>query len=289
MVPQNKTAPMRDDRILTATRALAAFIIPFLLAAAGILFFVGQNALEQRFAWGISPALTAAYGGAGYLSGAYFFSRVLLGRRWHRLAAGFLPVGAFAAAMLAITLRHWSRFDPGHFPFQVWLALYIVTPVLLPAIWWRNKSREAQPVPAASATVALTVRRAMGLIGAVVAIVALVFIVRPNLAMDVWPWTLSELTARFMAAWHLLLGVGGLVLAGHSRWDAWRIAAQSILLWQTLALASMIVHRGDFLSGGLLNWYTVFVAAALLAVAILYVVMESHHFRSMESTDAEPA
>ncbi|MDX1615816.1 MAG: hypothetical protein R3300_15995 [Candidatus Promineifilaceae bacterium] len=262
-----------DGAILPSTRVVAAIIIPFLLAATAILFFVGQDNLEQRFAWGISPALTAAYGGAGYFGGAYFFSRVLLGRRWRRVAAGFLPVAAFTAAMLVTTLLHWSRFDPGHFPFQVWLILYIATPVLVPLIWWRNQ-RLAAPTGPAADVLPGSVRWSMGLLGGLVTVAALLVLVSPELASDNWPWTLSQLTARFMAGWHLLLGVGGLVLARQRRWAAWRVPAQSILIWQGLVLINMVIHRGDFTSASLLNWYTGFVAAAVLGVAALYLYME---------------
>ncbi len=99
----------------------------FLVAAFIVLYFLPDES-GQRFAWQINPAMTAAWMGAGYLGGAYFFVRVLLGKRWHRILPGFRALTAFTWAMLVATPLHWSRFDLGHRLFQIWLVLYVVTP-----------------------------------------------------------------------------------------------------------------------------------------------------------------
>jgi hypothetical protein len=129
-----------DDQIRPFTRIVAAIIIPFLIAAFIILYFF-PDASGRRFAWQIQPAMTAVWMGAGYFGGAYFFLRVLLGKRWHRVAVGFWAVTAFTWAMLLATIIHWDRFDTGHLPFQIWLVLYVVTPFLVPFVWWRNRGR----------------------------------------------------------------------------------------------------------------------------------------------------
>jgi hypothetical protein len=67
--------PGLDNRVLPQTRWVAALVIPFLVLAFVILFFV-PNQTGQRFAWEIKPPMTAAFMGTGYLGGAYFFARV---------------------------------------------------------------------------------------------------------------------------------------------------------------------------------------------------------------------
>ncbi|MGD2078033.1 MAG: hypothetical protein PVH18_06600 [Chloroflexota bacterium] len=263
----------QDDRLLPLTRVVALIIIPFLLAAAAILYFSAET-MGQRFAWDIQPPPTAFLVGSGYLGGAYFFARVVLGRRWHRVGAGFLPVAAYTAAMLLATLVHWDRFDTSHFPFLVWLILYVVTPLALPLIWAYNRRTDPGTAEADDVLVAPALRWVMAAAGGLVVAGAVIFFLWPDLAISIWPWTLSLLTARVLAGWHLLLGVGALVLATDRRWSAWRIPLQSIALWQVLLLLNMLRQETDLGSAGLFNWYMGYVLVGLLAIGLLYVVME---------------
>jgi hypothetical protein len=114
----------------------------------------------------------------------------------------------------------------------------------------------------------------MAAAGGLVVAGAVIFFLWPDLAISIWPWTLSLLTARVLAGWHLLLGVGALVLATDRRWSAWRIPLQSIALWQVLLLLNMLRQETDLGSAGLFNWYMGYVLVGLLAIGLLYVVME---------------
>jgi hypothetical protein len=277
---------LQDDRLLPLTRLVALIIIPFLLAAAAVLYFSGQ-AMGQRFAWDIQPPPTAFLVGSGYLGGAYFFARVVFERRWHRVAAGFLPVAAYTAVMLLSTLIHWDRFDQGHFPFLVWLILYIVTPLALPLLWAYNRRTDPGSPEPDDVLLAPAVRWAMAGIGALVLVAALFFFLSPATADRFWPWTLSPLTARVVAGWHVLLGAGALVLATDRRWSAWRIPLQSIALWQVLLLVNMLRPEAGLGSTGLLNWYVGYVLAGLLAIGLLYFVMQRQRPQSITSPEVQ--
>ena len=263
----------QDDRLLLLTRLVALVIIPFLLAAAAVLYFSGE-AMGQRFAWDIQPPPTAFLVGSGYLGGAYFFVRVVFERRWRRVAAGFLPVAAYTLVMLLATLVHWDRFDPSHFPFLVWLILYIVTPLGLPLIWALNRRTDPGTAEPDDALVAPALRRIMAAIGGLVLVGAVVFFLLPEAIADIWPWTLSPLTARVLAGWHVLLGAGALALSVERRWSAWRIPLQSIALWQALMLLNMLRAAAHLGSTGLFNWYAIYALMGLLAIVVLYVIME---------------
>src|SRR5438067_1745191 len=90
--------PVRDDRIYRATRWLAAFIVPFLVAAFYILYF-RPTETKQLFAWEIKPTMTAMMLGAIYIGGAYFFVRAVGAQRWHWIKIGFVPVTIFASLL----------------------------------------------------------------------------------------------------------------------------------------------------------------------------------------------
>ncbi len=262
-----------DDRILPATRLVAVLVVPILVLAFLILFLVpGQTG--ARFAWEIKPSMTAAYMGAGYLGGAWLFANAIFGRRWHRVAAGFPAVTAFTWAMLLVTVLHWERFDTGHFPFRLWLVLYVVTPFLVPWLWWRNRRADPGTPEPADPTVPRAARLAMRLLGGLLLVAGAIALVWPATISAIWPWTLTPLTARVLGGWFGLQGVGGLAIASDSRWSAWRVGLESIGLWQILILVGAVIYRADF-AGGLLNWYLLSVLVVVLGMIALYARMES--------------
>jgi len=264
--------PIRDDRIFRSTRLVAALVVP-ILALAWVILYLFPETSGARFAWEIQPAMTAVYIGAGYLGGALLFVHAVFSKRWHRVAAGFPVVTVFTIAMLLTTILHWKRFDLNHFPFHVWLVLYVVTPVLIPALWLRNRVTDPRTPEAVDRVVPWVARWGLGLAGLVFWGFALVGFIRPDWLISIWVWKLTPLTARVMAGWFALLGTGGLVIARDSRWTAWRAGMQSIGLWHLLVVVGAAMHPGDF-ADGLANWYLASVVLALLGMVVLYVTME---------------
>lgn len=233
MHPSPQATLERDDRVLPLTRIVAAGVVPFLVLAFAVLY-VRPDLSGERFAWKIQPTFTAFWIGTGYLGGAWYFASVVRARRWHEVALGLPPVCAFVWAMLAATVLHWDRFDIHHLPFQLWLILYVVTPVLIPALWWANRRRDPIRPHGGASIVPSWVRLSMASIGAIlVAVAAWMFVFAP-VAVGVWAWKLTPLTARVMAGWLLLSGVGGLALASEPRWSAWRVLLQSMMVWLVL-------------------------------------------------------
>src|SRR4029453_5564453 len=132
---------MRDDRVFPETRALGAVSGPFLFVAFGLLYLFPDDT-RHWFAWNVQPTITPLIMGAGYIAGAYFFVRVALEARWHRVPVGFLPVTAFTLFMAIGTFLHLDRFEARHVAFWIWVGLYVTTPVLVPLAWWRNRATD---------------------------------------------------------------------------------------------------------------------------------------------------
>jgi len=138
--------PVRDDRVLAVTRVVSAVIVPVLSAAFVILFaFPGRT--RALWAWTIASPMTAMFMGAGYLAGAAFFLRATRTREWHRLGPGIVATTVFATMLGVATFLHWRTFNHGHVSFWAWLTLYIVTPLLLPLLYVRNRRHDPGPGP----------------------------------------------------------------------------------------------------------------------------------------------
>lgn len=273
---------LQDDRIYTVTRIVSAIVVPFLVLAF-IILYITPDQSGERFAWEIRPHLQAMFVGAGYIGGSYLFVRTIFGKQWHRVSNGFLPVITFTLSMLLATILHWERFDLSHFPFQIWLILYVVTPFLISWLWWNNRGTDPGELEADDILVPRFIARMMNGVGLVVLIFAFIGFVLPNLFIDIWVWTLTPLTARLIGGWLALLATGGLVSARERRWSGWRIGLESILIWHILVLLAAVLNPGDFKSGSLLNWYVVSVTLMVVTMIGLYAWMERQRMRQMAS------
>jgi len=268
---------MKNDAIFPITRVVAAVIVPFLWLAFLILFFY-PDVTGVRFAWPIKPHMTSLYMGAGYLGGSWLFVNTLFGKRWHRVQGGFPPVTAFTWFMLIATLMHWDRFSHGRLGFDLWLILYLVTPILVPALWFYNRRTDPGTPEESDVMVADWAMWLLRIVGAVGLLFAIAGFLYPPFIIRVWPWVLTPLTGRIMAGWIALLGVGALTMAADLRWTTWRVPFESILIWHVLVLVGVLTQEPDF-TMGVLNWYTALIVLMLAGIVFLYVMMESKRRR----------
>lgn len=271
---------MKDDRILPVTRLVSAAVIPFLWLAFLILFFYPDQSGE-RFAWAIRPHTTAMYMAAGYLGGSWLFIQAVLGRRWHRIQGGFLPITAFTWFMLIATFLHWDRFSHGRLGFTLWLILYIVTPFLVPALWLANRGTNSGEPEAGDILISPAVLFILKLISAGSLIYAAAGFLAPDIVITTWPWTLTPLTARVMCGWVALLGVGAFTLSRERRWSGWKVPLESIGIWHILVFVAAFLNPGDF-TNGLVNWYTAAIGGMLMGILVFYPVMERRRRKAMQ-------
>jgi hypothetical protein len=253
----------RDDEILPLTRVTAvAVVLVLAFGFISLLAFPGET--DRHFAWTIGAHMTSMTLGSGYASGAYFFARVAVGRRWHTVHAGFLPIAAFTVLMELATFLHWSVFLHGTFRFHFWLVIYTITPFLVPAVWAIN--RRTDPGPAADDVMSRRLRLGLAAWGwGMLGMTAFLYLF-PGTAADVWPWPLTPLTSRVLGAW-FVWGTVGLVLARDGRWSAARIPLQATILGSVLTLVGVGRTWSEWDTGRALT-YVVLAALALVVVVM---------------------
>jgi peptidoglycan/LPS O-acetylase OafA/YrhL len=265
---------IRDDHVLLFTRVVATFIIPVLILAVLALYLnPGQTA--QNFAWTIRPRMTAMAMGAGYLMGAYFFVRVLTTSRWHRVAAGFLPITAFTTAMALATVLHLDRFHNGQWNAILWEVLYAITPFLILFTWFLNQRTDPGTPEATDATLPRFMRQAVAITGTVALLSALMVFVQPQFALRIWPWSLTPLTGRVFAGWLLLPGTAGIYLWRESRWSGWRVPLESVTVASVFMLIATVIAWGDWRrSNPLTLLFVAGIVGALLFMPATYLFFE---------------
>jgi hypothetical protein len=254
------------DRVLGATRVLAAIIVPILLAAF-IILYLFPNDSGRLFAWPIKPPLSAMLLGATYLGGAYFFTRVFLARQWHTVQLGLIPVSVFAGIMGIATLLHWDKFTHGHISFIMWAFLYFTLPFIIPVVWYLNQRVNQPQPPDAEKRFSSSLRLATGAVGAVMLLSSAILLIFPQLMIPAWPWTLSPLTARVMAAMFALPGLVGLGVAVDGRWSSASIIFQAQAISILFFLFAIVLDINEVQWGQLGSW--TFLAGLLLVVALI--------------------
>jgi hypothetical protein len=261
----------RDDRVLMTTRVVAGGIVPVLVAAFVILYGFPDRT-RQLWAWTIAPAMTPMMMGGGYLAGAWFFLRVAGAREGHRALPGLLGTTVFTTLLLLATILHWDRFNHDHVSFWAWLALYVVTPPLLPLLWWNNRKTDPGDFsPAGDTAVPGPVRAVVSVLGAGQLLFALVMFIRPTLAVDHWPWAVTPLTARTIAAFLAFPAVTWLLFATDRRWTSFEIPMETATLGLVLVLVATLRATDEF--GGSAAGYTSLLAATIVALIVLQVVI----------------
>lgn len=225
----------------------------------------------------------AAFMGAGYMAGAYFFINIIIGRTWHRVAAIFPAITAFTISMLLATIIHWERFDIRHLPFQAWLILYILSPFLISGLWFYNRQTDPRDLQVGDILVPNMLRIVIRVIGAALALTSIAGFVIPNLLIQTWPWELTPLTARVVSGWVSLVGFGSLYAATQQRWSSWRIVFETIGIWEILILLGGFIYIQD-LKTGWFNWLFVIILLQLISLVILYFNIETRRSNNLQRT-----
>jgi hypothetical protein len=271
-----------DDHVLRTTQVVSAVIIPFLLLAFAVLYgWPGDTG--RLFAWPIKPPLTAMLLGSVYLGGAYFFARVVRAARWHTIKAGFPPVATFATLMGIATILHWGKFTHSHLAFWLWVALYFTTPFLIAGVWLANRRFEDRPT-GDEVVVPEPLARLIGGIGVLAVGMGVFLFLFPQLAIDIWPWTLTPLTARVMGA-IFALGLAAVGAFTERRWSAYRLMVQVEIVMLVLILVAGVRAAADWDPANVLTWlFAAGFVGVLVASIGMYVRMEGHA-REHRSTD----
>lgn len=262
-----------DDHVLRTTQVVSAVIIPFLVLAFVVLWgWPGDTG--RLFAWPIKPPLTAMLLGSVYLGGAYFFARAVRTTHWHTIKAGFPPVATFATLMGIATILHWGKFTHSHVAFWLWAALYFTTPLLIAGVWIVNRRFEDRDTDDET-LVSPLMTRTIGSIGVLAVAMALLLFLLPQQAIDVWPWTLTPLTARVMGA-IFALGLAAVGAFTERRWSAYRLMIQVEIVMLVLILGAGVRAAADWEPSNVLTWlFAGGFTGVLVASVVLYVRMEA--------------
>jgi hypothetical protein len=262
-------SPAVERRLIRPMRAIL-YAGGFFVLVAGLQLWILADRTDELFAWTIDSRMSAAFIGSFYWSAAVLALLSAREQSWARARLGVPGVLAFVWLTLLATLLHLDLFhlDEGGFMAQaaawVWLAIYVIEP---PVLLWAfvvqlrapgDDPPRTDPLPAAYRGLLAGLATVLILFGAAL-------FIAPLEVAEAWPWTLTELTGRAIAAW--LVAAGGLLAAMRWENDRSRIRLGTYLPVTFVALASLALAR----FGEEVDWSSAAAMALLAALAALLV------------------
>jgi hypothetical protein len=273
----------RDDRVLRTTRAVSIVIVPVLTAAFVILFlFPGQT--HELWGWTIRSRMSCMFMGGGYLAGALFFARAARAKEWHRLGPGIIATTAFAGALGVATFLHWSEFNHGHVSFWAWTLLYVTTPILLPVLYVKNRQFDPGTSGPEDVPIPGWIRTTMTVVGAGQLLFAIALYLRPSLFQADWPWKLTTISARSLAAFATFPALTYLAFAFERRWSALRWPFETAIAGVALIAVGALRSSGDFKGGTQSLLWRVGLIGALIFLIVVWLTMRREVGRQLASS-----
>jgi len=233
--------------VLDVTRTWFAVDV-VVLAAAGVQCFVLATATDRWFAWTVAPPLSAAVLGAGYFGSIVMVVEARRARRWVDARVVLVSTFVFASLTLVVTLLHLDRFhlDDGGVTARLaavaWLLVYVGVP---PFVLWLVLRQRTAPGAEPEREPPWLFRPARPFLlgeGGLLLALGVVLFARGRQAAF-WPWTLSDLTARAIAAWVMALGAMLLLCTWEREVSRARPALHSVMAATLLALLALLRFR----------------------------------------------
>jgi hypothetical protein len=261
-----RLAPQRGS-VLPLTRAGIWLLFVLALANGAFLYLLPGRA-RTDYAWKIVPPVNAAFIGAGFMAGTLATALVLFAaKRWRSFSTLPPALWVLATTLAVATLVHHDKFKFGYPPTWGWVVVYAGVPFAIPYLVARQR-RNAEPEPDADPGLRAT-RNISAVLGVILVVGAAILYLFPSTRSH-WPWALTPLLARAVAAWYAMVGTMLLACAfGLRRASEAFIPYATLAAWSLLLLALPLLHPDDVPRSGADFAIWVAVMAALLALSVL--------------------
>jgi uncharacterized integral membrane protein len=221
-----------------------------LVLLAGVQLFIFTEHTGRFFAWTISSPLTAAFFGASYWGTipAFLALWTQRGLRWQNARHGAAGVIVFGGSTLLATLLHLDKFHMDSVTGWVWLVIYVLVPTagLVVAVTQNRIHTEHAPPLAPMPGWARAACTDFG--GAVLAFGVGLFAF-PDGVGAAWPWGLTPLTARTIAAWLLGLGTVLILAARDGDWNNAQFLTATMFVLGFLQFAALARYPAEMTWG----------------------------------------
>lgn len=211
---------MGSPQIRENTPAMRRLLVPFVvLAGLGALqLYLFPDDTDRFFAWTLQPQLSATFMGAGYAAGVLLSVLSYRPQPWVVTRTATITVFVFTVFMTMATFLHIENMHLDSGPATarlaawLWMVVYVVvTPLLgvLIVLQMRNPGTD----PPRTAPLPSGLRLALAVLGVAMLGIGIAVFLAPSTLDGVWPWAITPLAGRALAAWIVAIGWAGLQVA----------------------------------------------------------------------------
>lgn len=209
-------------------------IVQLLLAGSFVIWLLFFPEQGVKFAWPITPALSAVFIGTSFIARAYLGFHLWREKVWWRLRwqvwgnLGFLAV-LFLTTFWHIDEMNWTT---NIIVAHIWVLAYAIEPLLLIMIEPRSSEANAPlPEELQEGPIMRGMRGAMGTLFVFAMIIWAVLFLNPEFASTRWPWSLTEFDARVMSAFAVLAALWALQVYFFDDWALAKLAVRGLIIY----------------------------------------------------------
>ena len=224
-------------------------LVQILLAATFVIWLLLFPSTGDKFAWPVTPRLTAMFIGAGFIVRTFIGYFLWREPYWYRLRWQRWGNYAFLAFILLATLWHVDEMNwkSDIIVAHIWVVAYIAEPLILPLLEPRRPvGTEAYPDAERKGPVMEGLKRvsAFGLVASVT--VGGLMVMNPAFIDTRWPWALDPFNARVMAAFFALTALWCVTIYLAEDWAEVRMAELGLAIFAVSQFAVWLVNLGQF-------------------------------------------
>ncbi len=271
MTPLRSLFTNPDQQGLTPINRVFLVIFGLLGFAVGFTLFFLSTQTDIFFAWTIKIPLSAAVLGAGYLSSILIAPMALQEKYWVRSQTSFIGFLPGLALIMLATFLHLDQFhfsNPQASPLAqliawLWVAGYLLITLVMGLLLFLQ-TRLTPPVPPQTIPLPLWLKILFFVVAAGALIPSAIFLFSPATLVPWWPWKITPLIARMLAAFLASQGCSALLALWANDCYKVKIMCAGYISFVSLQIIAFWRYPAE------LNWLSSGgVAYALLLTAIL--------------------
>jgi hypothetical protein len=217
-----------------------------------LLGYLAPERMDEAFTWAELPPLHARFVATLYLFGAVYLVAAMVLRRARSVRPAMGGIAVFTGVLLLVTLRNADAFDLGLVPVWIWIASYVIYPVVALAFLWARRGR---PSSGWTGNAAPSWVRGVLVAHAVVfgALGILMFVV-PDTVAGAWPWPVTSGVVQAYSSPFLTVAFCAGAHAHRSVWPSATALLPALLVLEGGTLIVSAVHGGLFRFDEISTW-----------------------------------
>lgn len=236
-----------------------------------LLFWPGGG---ERFAWPVTPRLTAVFIGTSFILRAFLGLSIIRTSEWYRLRWVVWGNYIFLGIILAATFWHVAELNwqSDILIAHIWILIYIFEPFILPFLSpFSQEAKAPIPAEAARGPLMLGLKRTLIVLVMVGATLAGLFFINPEFMTTRWPFPVDPFNARIMAAWPGAVAVWAGTLYFVRDWAEAKLAIQGFILYGAALFIAWVITLPQYDMGRNNVWtYGIFTGVATLILVYYY-------------------